>query len=532
MIRYFSDFSKSISRRGGGAVAPTLVSAVIENAAPADVVLTHDRTVTGVVAGDYTIIGKTISNCVIADTVVTLTVSVAFAYGDIVTMSYAKHAGNVEDFTGQAVTNNVIYPIVLEDGNTVAWYLSDKTATITKDESDLVSEWADFLESGHDLLQATAGNKPLYTADGIYFVGLESQANGDWLKTAPFTLNQPTFIYAILKQIDWENNNRVWDGNGADSMDLMQYTTTPNTCLYAGAVLNNNTTILNKFQIIRAKYNGASSSLQFDELAKAEGNAGTSNAGGFTLGTIGSPTTAGYARINAKEIIIRKTADNEATESIIYNYLKRRLYPQFSEYNNVLVLGNSITVHPIWFYWWGEWGMAATIRENDFVHKLQSKIRTLNSGCIVEGVNIAAWEVDHTTYDLTNLDTYFETERDVVIIRLGENVVSEVNWEVSLQTLINYIESKTDAKIFITGVFFTDASKDVILASRALNNGFPYVELSSLNSGANLAGMGTIVYDEEGNPHAIDNEGVADHPSDIGMEAIAEKIFQLMVENP
>lgn len=39
-----------------------------------------------------------------------------------------------------------------------------------------------------------------------------------------------------------------------------------------------------------------------------------------------------------------------------------------------LVIGNSITSHPINEYWWGEWGMAASKKENDFVHILGNLI--------------------------------------------------------------------------------------------------------------------------------------------------------------
>lgn len=47
-------------------------------------------------------------------------------------------------------------------------------------------------------------------------------------------------------------------------------------------------------------------------------------------------------------------------------------------YTRVLVLGNSITKHPITSYWWGEWGMAASKKENDFVHKLEKMLQTAN----------------------------------------------------------------------------------------------------------------------------------------------------------
>ena len=112
-------------------------------------------------------------------------------------------------------------------------------------------------------------------------------------------------------------------------------------------------------------------------------------------------------------------------------------------YSNVLVLGNSITKHPVTSYWWGEWGMAASKKENDFVHKLEKLLQTTNRNCKVEGYQIWDWERNHTTYDKSNLDTFFISKPDLVIIRLGENVGSLTNFDVSLQDLVNYIKGSS-----------------------------------------------------------------------------------------
>jgi lysophospholipase L1-like esterase len=111
-------------RRGGGAAAPVIVSAVIENAAPTVVVLTFDNTVTGVVKEDFTLTGKTISDCTIVDAVVNLTVSVAYAYGDIVTVDYVKDAGNLESFSDLVVTNNV-EAVEITAGLLLKYYAND-----------------------------------------------------------------------------------------------------------------------------------------------------------------------------------------------------------------------------------------------------------------------------------------------------------------------------------------------------------------------------------------------------------------------
>jgi hypothetical protein len=201
-------------------------------------------------------------------------------------------------------------------------------------------------------------------------------------------------------------------------------------------------------------------------------------------------------------------------------------------YSNVLVLGNSITKHPVTSYWWGEWGMAASTADNDFVHKLEKMLQRTNRNCSVEGYQIWDWERNHVNYDKSNLDTFFISKPDLVIIRLGENVGSLTNFDVSMQNLVNYIKGKVpDARIIITGVFWTSAPKDSIFSAVARANNLTYVPLSSLNIAANRAFIGATVYDAQGNKHFIDNELVADHPNDIGMTTIANTIFKAIMDN-
>jgi len=204
--------------------------------------------------------------------------------------------------------------------------------------------------------------------------------------------------------------------------------------------------------------------------------------------------------------------------------------------NNILIFGNSITKHPITSYWWGEYGMAASCRENDFLHRLQSKIRQYNPLCFVSSasdsattVNSVLWEKNHSTYDLSLFDSNFTTAPEIVIIRLGENVTDVVNLGTSLATLYDYIKTKAPyCRVIVSGMYWGDSAKEVVLSAFASSKSLSFVQLSHLNTPENNSTIGAIVKGDDGQDHAIDWAAVAAHPGDLGMEAIANALFNII----
>lgn len=234
-------------------------------------------------------------------------------------------------------------PAVLFDGNTVAWYDYMDISTVNKDVNNRIAEWSDKIGTGHDLLQTTLGYKPLYKSSGIYFDGLD-----DYLKTDAFALVQPEYIYAVIKQVRWTNGDYIFDGfTDADGI-LWQKDVSPGLKIYAGTNSAENANLpINKYGILRILFNGASSKFQVNETLALEGDYGTINMDGFTLGRKGS-SNGGWANIEVKEIIIRKVADNSATSNVIYNYLNKKY--SISNLIYLGIIGDSIST-PNTGYW-------------------------------------------------------------------------------------------------------------------------------------------------------------------------------------
>jgi len=220
-----------------------------------------------------------------------------------------------DDLTTLMVNDNTINDIGLYDGNTLGWYVFDDMATITKDDSDFVTEWADKLGGGNDLVPAAG--KPLWTANGLLFNGTTDYLSKD------FTWDQPAFIYMVSKQVTWTRYDRIFGSYGANISYIWQEAATPGLRAYAGALSPQNDNLaVDTWGIIRVLFNGASSKLQINDTAAATGNFGTNAMNGFTLAARGGGSSPG--NIQVKEVILRKVADTAGDEGAIYSYLKNK----------------------------------------------------------------------------------------------------------------------------------------------------------------------------------------------------------------
>ncbi len=108
---------------GPDVTAPVLQSAVVENAAPSDIVLTYDEALDATSTpanGDFTNIApsRTVTGVVVSGTTVTITVNTPFANGDVIDFDYTASTNPIQDLAGnnaanltnQAVTNNISAP--------------------------------------------------------------------------------------------------------------------------------------------------------------------------------------------------------------------------------------------------------------------------------------------------------------------------------------------------------------------------------------------------------------------------------------
>lgn len=184
----------TIEESGVSNATPVLQSIVVENATPTIITLTYDIALDEDRIPDtalYTINDTFINTIEVSGTTVLLNLDSEYpcVYGTTYLLSYDKDGDGTNlhsfagveaaSFTEETVTNNVeaTYPAILDDGNTVGWYLADDLANITKDGSGFVSAWNDFLTSGHDLLQAVVNLYRAWDGRGKIILSIGNEIN-------------------------------------------------------------------------------------------------------------------------------------------------------------------------------------------------------------------------------------------------------------------------------------------------------------------------------------------------------------------
>ncbi len=198
----------------------------------------------------------------------------------------------------------------------------------------------------------------------------------------------------------------------------------------------------------------------------------------------------------------------------------------------ILFLGNSITLHgpaPN-IGWAGNWGMAASSEDRDYVHLLTAKIAEA-AGETPEIMvrNIAEFERGLATYKIEEqLRKELEFHPNIVIVAIGENASKPETAEArqqfkeSFDNLLKAIEEAGHPGIFVRSQFWADPEKDGLMKEVTLARRHTWIDLSSRIDESCYARS----------ERKIEHAGVAGHPGDKGMKVIADALFTAMSKQP
>jgi Tol biopolymer transport system component len=194
--------------------------------------------------------------------------------------------------------------------------------------------------------------------------------------------------------------------------------------------------------------------------------------------------------------------------------------------DRILFLGNSITLHgPLPSIGWsGNWGMAASAEEKDYVHLLTAEIARASQATPSTRVkNLAEFERQYETFDgASNLTSEFGFNADIIIIAVGENVpaldsdAAKAKYAAAFARLLAQLKQRGHPSIFVRSCFWPDPSKDEIMKQASAAAGATFIDIAALGRDeANAARS----------ERKIEHAGVAAHPGDKGMKAIADAIW-------
>lgn len=191
----------------------------------------------------------------------------------------------------------------------------------------------------------------------------------------------------------------------------------------------------------------------------------------------------------------------------------------------ILFLGNSITLHgpKASIGWTNNCGMAASAQEKDYVHILARAIGTTTGTAPVMMVqNISDFEKRYETYDLTQLKKALEFKADTIIVAIGENVPAiaseeaKAKFKASVLKLLIALKGSSNPTIIVRSSFWQNKIKDEILQQACQEAGGVFVDISNLSKDESH-----FARSERSYAHS----GVAAHPGDKGMQAIADALL-------
>lgn len=186
----------------------------------------------------------------------------------------------------------------------------------------------------------------------------------------------------------------------------------------------------------------------------------------------------------------------------------------------ILFVGNSITLHGIRpeVGWYHVFGMAASAAERDYVHLVERAVLEADPEASFKICQVAEWERAYAEGE--RLHEKYRDSRDfaadIIIVRCIENCPWEgfdgALFERQLDALLSYLDKEKKASLLVTTGFWRHPG-DAALRAYARERGCPCIELGDLGEDDAMKATGLFAH-----------RGVANHPGDLGMQTIAERL--------
>lgn len=208
----------------------------------------------------------------------------------------------------------------------------------------------------------------------------------------------------------------------------------------------------------------------------------------------------------------------------------------------LLIMGNSYDVHDyVPGLWWGDFGMAASRKENDWKHIVLSRLLNEN-GMLYSFTKqtLAVWETTWQNFDYTTLDTALSDTYSCIIIRIGENNTDpdQTENQSRMSALLSYINMKTGGSVPIVVGGAVKHRTENNAAFKTAVDGVTNATWVDMESAGEItpfnAGLDYKVYGDDKKRHTISEssmaKSVAYHPNDNVQAAMANLLYPVVLE--
>jgi alpha-galactosidase len=171
--------------------------------------------------------------------------------------------------------------------------------------------------------------------------------------------------------------------------------------------------------------------------------------------------------------------------------------------------------------------MAASAEAKDYVHVFKRSLtQKQGSAPTILVKNIADFERAHQGYDFsTKLKEAIDLQADLIVLAISENVPAmktteeKTKFQEAVTKLLTTFKGDRKPVILVRSCFWADAAKDGALRGACDAVSGVYVDISALGKDKK-----SFARSERPFKHA----GVADHPGDAGMAAIAAALMKAL----
>lgn len=188
----------------------------------------------------------------------------------------------------------------------------------------------------------------------------------------------------------------------------------------------------------------------------------------------------------------------------------------------VLFVGNSIAWHSYRpeIGWHGDWGMAATAPEKDFMHLTVAKLEETHGTVDFALAQLAEWEQKYPDGEGLLEEKYIparDFRPDLIVVRIGENFPKTLPFDEQFKAyfdrMIEFLKNGGDAKVVVSDSFWKNKERDARIHELAAEKGYTLCEIGDIEDDPRSMAL-----------NEYEHRGVRVHPSDYGMACIAERL--------